>query len=104
MNNTLSLIRKKVGQGNIKKFVTKELGIKYRTFVYQTENGLVPYRVIKVILEKLDIEFSAFKDYEFQPEIKEVKKVVTNQKKIFDEIEELHIPKPKKLSEIFGGL
>ena len=106
MQNTLSLIRQKLGQGSIKSFIENELGVKYRTFVYQCEHGLVPYRMIRVIVDKLEISFDDFKDYKFS-NVDKVKSsqgrgVARKEKNIQLAIENLNIPAPKKLSEMFG--
>ena len=106
MRNTLTLIRNKLGQGNIRKFIEKDLGMKYRTFVYQCDNGLVHYKTIKALIEKLDIKFEDFKDYEFIDN-KEVhslseRKIINQEKKIKQDIAELNIPQPMKLSELLG--
>ena len=107
MQNTLALIREKTGHGGVVKFVEQELGLKYRSFVNQIEKGNVPYRTIKVIIEKLDIKFEDFKDFEFdhkgtQTEIK-IKKEKRKEEKIEASIEDIYVPQPKKLSEIFAG-
>lgn len=106
MQNTLSLIRQKLGRGKIKPFIENELGIKYRTFVYQCRHGLVPYRMIRVLVDKLEISFDDFKDYEFS----DVDKVTGSQgrgvaraaKETEAAVIQLEIPTPQKLSTIFG--
>ena len=106
MKNTLALIKTKVGHGKVRKFVINELGQNYRTFVYQLHHGLVPYKVILVIMKKLDIKFEEFKNYEYQDTIivhSQADKVVrAKDKKAAQYIAELHTPKPKKLSELLG--
>lgn len=100
MKNTLALLRQKLGHGEVIKFIENDLGTNYRSFVNKIERGTVPYKTIRLIVDKLDINFDEFRDYEFEStENKEVKK---EEKKIEKKIEELHTPKPQKLSTIFG--
>lgn len=105
MKNTLTLIRNKIGHGNIEKFIEEKIGIPYRTFVHQTKNGNVKYKTIKLLIMLLDIKFEDFKDYEFidnhDQQNKEEKKSVRKEKKIRSAIEELEIQRPQKLSSIF---
>lgn len=106
MQNTLSLIRQKIGRGKIKPFIENELGIKYRTFVYQCRHGLVPYRMIRVLVDKLEISFDDFKDYQFS----DVDKVKSSQgrgvaraaKAAEEATVQLELPIPQKLSTLFG--
>ena len=97
MKNTLALIKKKVGHGNVRKFIRDELGITYRTFVYQLHHGLVTYKMIRVIIDKLGISFDDFKDYEYTNTGK-----VHSQECRFEKnaLKDLHTIKPKKLSEL----
>ena len=104
MENTLALIRQKLGHGKIKPFIEKELKVKYRTFVYQCENGTVPYKTIILLMDKLGIKFEEFKQKQFTVEIKAAEKKVERKKEVKKIAEqEIHIPQPKKLSSIFGG-
>ena len=98
MQNTLALIRIKVGHKKVKSFIEKDLGIKYRTFVYQCENGVVTYKTIKKLLKLLDIKFEDLKEYEFIEE--RDKKKERKEKKIDKEITQLKIPTPMKLSDL----
>lgn len=100
MKNTLALIKLKVGHGNVRKFVRDELGITYRTFVYQLHHGLVPYKRIRVIIDKLGISFDDFKDYEYSDEDKVHSLEKRDEKKA---LKDLHTPKPRKLSELLSN-
>ena len=97
MKNTLALIRDKLGHGHIRKFVEQELHIQYRTFTYQCSRGMVPYKTIVTLLKKLDITFDELKSYKYIPD-----PLVHSQQKrdIKKSMTDLHVAKPKKLSEI----
>ena len=97
MNNTLALIRGKLGHGRIKPFIEKDLNVRYRTFVYQAKHGLIPYKTIILIMEKLNIKFEDFQNHQFVDPPKD-----KAQKKVDRAIKALHIPKPEKLSTLFG--
>ncbi len=99
MKNTLALIKAKVGHGNVRTFVKNELGVTYRTFVYQLQHGLVPYKVIRVIIDKLGISFDDFKDYQYTNTGKVHSQECRFEKKA---LKDLHTVKPKKLSDILG--
>lgn len=100
MKNTLTLIRQKVGQGNIRKFVREELKVNYRTFMYQISRELVPYKTIKVLLEKLDIKFEDLKDYKYTPNA-DVHSQKFYRDRDKEQLKQLYLPKPQKLSAIF---
>lgn len=95
-----------MGHGKIKPFIENELGVKYRTFVYQCEHGLVPYRMIRVLVDKLEISFDDFKDYQFS----NIDKVTGSQgrgvaradKAAEEAVIQLELPIPQKLSSLFG--
>ena len=100
MKNTLSLIRQKIGHGKITTFVRKELGVNYRTFVYQLSRDMVPYKTIKILLKKLGITFEELRDYKYTPNAH-----VHSQKirQAEESLRQLHLRKPKKLSELLQG-
>lgn len=107
MQNALGIIRQKLGHGKIKNFVENELNVRYRTFVYQCEHGVVPYKTIKLLIDKLDIDFKDFKVYEFNdvgkstPLSESASKL--DDKKAEKAAEQLEIPMPMKLSELLGN-
>ena len=104
MNNTLALIKEKVGHGKVKKFVRAELGMQYRTFVYQLKHGLVTYKVIKKIIVKLDIKFEDFKDYEYSEDHKVHSHAERAKgREVNASLRDLHMEKPKKLSELLSN-
>ena len=99
MKNTLALIKAKVGHGNTKTFIKNELGLTYRTFVYQLKHGLVTYKVIRVIIDKLEISFDDFKDYEYTDTGKVHSQECRFEKKM---LKDLYTVKPQKLSDLLG--
>lgn len=104
MNNTLALIKERVGHGKVRKFVKSELSMQYRTFVYQLKHGLVTYKSIVKIMTKLDIKFEDFKNYEYSKDHEiHSQGEKLREREVRTSIKDLHIAKPKKLSELLGN-
>jgi len=97
MQNTLLLIKNKVGHGNVRKWVEDTFGMDYRTFVYQVREETMRYRDILKLLKALDIDFEDLRQNKYS----KVKTYVDRQKEE-KQAEEEQIPKTEKLSDAFG--
>lgn len=97
MQNTLLLVKKKVGHGNVRKWVEETFGMDYRTFVYQVREETMRYRDIVKLLKLLDVDFRDLRSNEFS----KVKTYMTKQKEEKEQKEE-GFPRAEKLSDVFG--
>lgn len=94
MQNTLLLIRQKVGHGNVREWINKEFGMDYRTFIYQVREETMRYKDIKKLLSLLDIKFEDLRSDEYTPQVMKVDPPAAGAND--------PLPKPEKLSSAFG--